>query len=130
MFVVRPVRMDDWHRLVEIATSASFGLTSLPKDPDLLRKRILESLNSFAKTADKPRGEIYLFVLEDTSTGSVVGTSCIVSKVGGFEPFYALQGREENSRIGSSPYSQRDPNSEPGCRAQRPQRNRRPFPGS
>ena len=91
MFVVRPVRMDDWHRLVEIATSASFGLTSLPKDPDLLRKRILESLNSFAKTADKPRGEIYLFVLEDTSTGSVVGTSCIVSKVGGFEPFYTYR---------------------------------------
>jgi arginine N-succinyltransferase len=91
MFVVRPVRMDDMDRLVELATSASYGLTSLPKDPELLRKRILESLNSFAKPADKPRGELYLFVLEDATTNLIVGTSCIVSKVGGFEPFYAYR---------------------------------------
>jgi arginine N-succinyltransferase len=38
--------------------------------------------------AEKPGGETYLFVLEDGRTGKVVGTSGIVSKVGGFEPFW------------------------------------------
>jgi arginine N-succinyltransferase len=37
---------------------------------------------------EAPGGESYLFVLEDLEAGQIVGTSGIVSKVGGFEPFY------------------------------------------
>jgi arginine N-succinyltransferase len=91
MVVVRPVRLEDLDRLVELAHVASFGLTSLPRDRDLLHKRILESLRSFSKETDKPSGELFLFVLEDLDACTVVGTSCIVSKVGGFEPFYAYR---------------------------------------
>ena len=91
MVIVRPVRLEDLDRLVELAHVASFGLTSLPRDRDLLHKRILESLRSFSKETDKPAGELFLFVLEDLDAGTVVGTSCIVSKVGGFEPFYAYR---------------------------------------
>ncbi len=36
-------------------------------------------------------GELYIFVMEDRQTGKVIGTSCILSKVGGFEPFYAYR---------------------------------------
>ncbi len=39
----------------------------------------------------RPRGETYLFVLEELRTGEVVGTSGVTSKVGGFEPFYAYK---------------------------------------
>lgn len=91
MVVVRPVRLEDLDQLTELATRAHFGLTSLPKDRELLRRRIVESAHSFAKTLEEPRGDIYLFVLEDLDLGLVVGTSCIVSKVGGFQPFYAYR---------------------------------------
>jgi arginine N-succinyltransferase len=91
MVIVRPVKLEDLDRLVELANQASFGLTSLPKDKDLLRRRIIESQHSFQKTAEKPGGELYFFVMEDLDTGLVVGTAIIVSKVGGFEPFYAYK---------------------------------------
>jgi arginine N-succinyltransferase len=91
MVVVRPVKSEDLDRLVELAHTAGFGLTSLPRDKNLLHKRIVESLRSFSKETDKPAGELFLFVLEDLDKGLIVGTSCIVSKVGGFEPFYAYK---------------------------------------
>ncbi|MGB6066236.1 MAG: arginine N-succinyltransferase [Desulfomonilaceae bacterium] len=91
MVVVRPVKLEDLDRLVELAHIASFGLTSLPRDRDLLHKRILQSLRSFSEERDKPSGELFLFVLEDVEARVVVGTSCVVSKVGGFEPFYAYK---------------------------------------
>lgn len=91
MIVIRPVRMEDLDRLTELANIAGYGLTSLPRDRELLRRRIRESLHSFEKMAERPRGEIYIFVMEDLNAGLVVGTSCIVSKVGGFEPFYAYR---------------------------------------
>jgi arginine N-succinyltransferase len=83
--------MEDLDSLTELANNAAYGLTSLPKDRELLRRRIRESLHSFEKRAERPGGEIYIFVMEDTESGQVVGTSCIVSKVGGFEPFYAYR---------------------------------------
>lgn len=91
MLLIRPIALDDLDQLVELAASAGYGLTTLPKDPDLLRNRILESQDGFARICQRPRGETYLFVLEDLRTGRVVGTSGMTSKVGGFEPFYAYK---------------------------------------
>jgi arginine N-succinyltransferase len=102
MLVFRPVNHDDLQQLTDLAGLAGFGLTTLPKDPELLRNRIAESVRSFERltlssksaansASERPGGEIYLFVLEDLHTGRLVGTSAIVSKVGGFEPFYAYK---------------------------------------
>ena len=92
MLVIRPVRSDDLDALVDLTELTSFGLTTLPKDRDLLRKRIKRSLHSFDRLDDtEPHGEGYLFVMEDTETRRVVGTTAVVSKVGGFEPFYAYR---------------------------------------
>jgi arginine N-succinyltransferase len=91
MNVIRPISMDDLEPLYDMATRAGHGLTSLPKDRELLAARIGESIESFARIGQKPRGETYLFVLEDLKTGRAVGTTGIVSKVGGFEPFYAYK---------------------------------------
>src|SRR6266571_4996548 len=63
MLVFRPITPEDLPQLAELAAAAS----------------------------ERPGGEIYLFVLEDLHTGKIVGTSAIVSKVGGFEPFYAYK---------------------------------------
>ncbi len=91
MQVIRPIADSDLDTLVELAGATTFGLTTLRMDRDQLAHRISDSLHAFETLAGQPRGESYLFVLEDTDSGSVIGTSAIVSKVGGFEPFYAYQ---------------------------------------
>lgn len=91
MVFVRPVTLSDLEPLAELAGLAGVGLTTLPKDRDLLTRRIQKSLQSFERIADRPGGESYLFVMQDADSGRVVGASGIVSKVGGFEPFYAFQ---------------------------------------
>jgi arginine N-succinyltransferase len=91
MVLVRPVRLDDLDSLIALASRGGFGLTSLPKTRDLLDRRIHESLNSFGKTGEESRRGLYVFVMEDSETGAVVGTSCIMSKAGATEPFYAYK---------------------------------------
>lgn len=90
MLIIRPVAPPDLDDLLELAGQASFGLTTLPRDADFLRQRITDSAEGFGRLGTgRPRGEALLLVLEDTSSKRVVGTAGVVSKVGGFEPFYA-----------------------------------------
>jgi arginine N-succinyltransferase len=93
MYVIRPITLDDLPALVELTRLTGFGLTTLPNDEKLLKRRIKESLRGFDKLADDdpPIGETYLFVMEHLPTQQVCGTCGIVSKVGGFEPFYAYR---------------------------------------
>jgi arginine N-succinyltransferase len=98
MVFIRPASPDDLGALLELAGDAGVGLTTLPKDRDLLRRRILKSCRSFENIPDRqggPGGESYLLIMQDAETGRVVGASGIVSKVGGFEPFYAFQIKTE-----------------------------------
>jgi arginine N-succinyltransferase len=92
MLVFRPARLADLSQLVELAALAGVGLTTLQRDAGLLEQRIAVSQRSFQGPIGKrPGGESFFFVLEDTTTSRVVGTSGVVSKVGGFEPFYAYR---------------------------------------
>src|SRR5205823_2395381 len=91
MVVIRPVAAADLDGLVELASLAGVGLTTLPKDRELLTKRIRKSLDSFQTQADHPAGEAYLFVMEDLAAQRIVGACGIVSKVGGFQPFYSYK---------------------------------------
>jgi arginine N-succinyltransferase len=91
MIAIRPVAPPDLDQLVELAGLAGAGLTTLPKDRDLLKKRIDKSIKSFASETDRPGGEQYLFVMEDTTRNRVVGACGITSKVGGFQPFYGYR---------------------------------------
>jgi arginine N-succinyltransferase len=91
MVIVRPVVESDLDDLVELAGMTRYGLTSLPKDRDLLEQRIQESCRNFRFEARRPHGELYIFVMEDLSSSKVVGTALINSKVGGFDPFYAFK---------------------------------------
>ncbi|MCE9591005.1 MAG: arginine N-succinyltransferase [Planctomycetes bacterium] len=100
MLVIRPITLSDLDALLELAGLTGFGLTTLPHDRDLLRKRIKESERAFERMDEEtPHGEAYLFVMEDLHSGRVVGTCGVASKVGGFEPFYAY--RIETSTIES-----------------------------
>lgn len=92
MKVFRPIRIEDLDPLMELVGARNSSLTTLQGEPDFLRKRIRDSVEAFMKLpSGKPSGESYQFVLEDVETGSLIGTSAIVSKVGGFEPFYAYR---------------------------------------
>jgi arginine N-succinyltransferase len=85
------VEARDLKALLRLSASAGPGLTTLPHDEALLKNRIGDSRRGFARMAEKPGGETYLFALEELRTRRVVGTSGVVSKVGGFEPFYAYR---------------------------------------
>jgi arginine N-succinyltransferase len=93
MYIIRPITLDDLPALVELTRLTGFGLTTLPNDEKLLKRRIKESLRGFEKLSDDdpPIGETYLFVMEHLPTREICGTCGIVSKVGGFEPFYAYR---------------------------------------
>ena len=95
MLVLRPIRENDLPGLVALARATGGGLTTLPPDEIFLADRIDESLRAFRPRVRKPGGEYYLFVLEDTAAGEIVGTSGLASRVGGFEPFYSYEIRTE-----------------------------------
>lgn len=88
MMRVRPARMDDLDRLVDLASSASKGLTTLPANRDVLEARIVESIDAFGAYANGPGGESYFMVLEDTRNGKVAGTCAIYAGVGLSKAFY------------------------------------------
>ena len=91
MVLIRPVSLADLDQLIGLAEQAGVGLTTLPRDRDLLRRRILKSQRSIENIPERPGGESYLFVMQDADSAAIVGASGVVSKVGGFEPFYAYR---------------------------------------
>lgn len=89
MFIIRPIKENDLDGLIEMLSHSGYGLTTLPKDRDVLLKRIRKSKKSFTNTEiTKAGGEDYLFVMEELATHKIVGISGIISKIGGFEPYY------------------------------------------
>lgn len=95
MLVLRPVRESDLSRLVALAGATGGGLTTLPPNEAFLEERIDGSLRAFHPRVRRPGGEFYLFALEDTDAGEVIGVSGIASRVGGFEPWYSYDIRTE-----------------------------------
>ncbi|QQE13113.1 arginine N-succinyltransferase [Planctomycetota bacterium] len=92
MVIIRPIEISDYQEFVQLVSKAEFGMTSLTNDPEYLEKRVNDSIRAFERIDYKPTpGEAFMFVMEDLSTGRIVGTSGIVPKVGGFEPFYAFR---------------------------------------
>lgn len=99
MFVIRPIKESDLDGLMDLLEGSGHGLTSLPKDRKIIENKITISERSFAHRGDRPNGESYLFVMEELFTGKIVGVSGIISKIGGFEPyyFYRLESETMNS---------------------------------
>ncbi len=66
-------------------------MTNLPPDRATLEARITESVASVTADVSEPGAETYLFVLEDTATGEVVGTSGIYARIGFGKLFYSYK---------------------------------------
>ncbi len=91
MTIIRPVQKTDLEKLYMLAKQAGHGLTTLPADRDRLEDRINASIAAFSKEKDVPEDEYYLFVLEDSETGEVIGTSALDAAVGMKQPFYTYK---------------------------------------
>jgi arginine N-succinyltransferase len=91
MLFVRPARLSDLDALERMARAAHPVLHSLPRDRRALETRVALSEDSFRAEVDFPGEEFYLFVLEDSETGALFGTSSIVASAGYSEPFYAFR---------------------------------------
>ncbi len=88
MIIIRPIQASDYDSLHRIAIESGHGFTSLPVNEELLQKRIARAEASFNKEVTQPGDEGYLFVMEDTETNTVVGTSGIEAAVGLDDAFY------------------------------------------
>ncbi len=91
MMLVRPVAMSDHAELLEIAKQAGIGMTSLPADSAVLEAKIKWAVASFAGDEKVSGDERFLFVLEDTETKKIVGTTGVVAHVGMKSPFYSYK---------------------------------------
>lgn len=90
MMVIRPIQQTDLDSLYQLADKTGVGFTSLIADMDILQAKIDRATESFAtEKVDKPQNEDYLMVLEDTTTGEIVGTTGLLATVGLDEPFYS-----------------------------------------
>ncbi len=96
MFIIRPICENDLAGLMSLLETSGHGLTSLPKDEKIILNKIIYSQRSFEHRGDRPNGESYLFVMEELFTGKIVGVSGIISKIGGFEPYYFYRLKEED----------------------------------
>ena len=88
MFIIRPVQLKDLDGLESCALTAARGIFNLPKNRELLEQKIRASLQSFSKQVQKPVDELYTFVLEETESRKICGTSGIFSRIGVNEAVY------------------------------------------
>jgi arginine N-succinyltransferase len=91
MMRLRQATMNDLNGIHRLAIDAGIGITTLPKDKSVLETRLKLSCNSFKKQVTEPQDEYYLFVLEDTTTGTIAGTSAIEANLGHALPFYSYK---------------------------------------
>jgi len=83
-----PADLDAFER---IAAASAIGITTLPADRALLADKLARSAQAFSSPDDASGEEIYLFVLEDTRSGQVVGTSGIAASAGFADRFYSYR---------------------------------------
>ena len=88
MKIIRPIQQADFASLQDIAVESGIGFTSLPVNDELLQQKITNSERAFGEKVEKPGDQSYLFVMQDTETGDVVGTSGIEAALGINEPNY------------------------------------------
>ncbi|WP_369426573.1 arginine N-succinyltransferase [Glacieibacterium megasporae] len=88
---IRPARADDLDALLELAHLTGGGFTNLPPDRDALAARLVKSEASFTASLTGPVDEMYLLILEQTSTRRIGGTAAVFSRVGSEWPFYSYK---------------------------------------
>jgi arginine N-succinyltransferase len=91
MFVVRPVELADIGALETLAALPMPGVHTLPRTRDKVAASVERSIASFAAHVDIPSEESYMFVLEDSRSGEIVGTSAIHASAGSNGTYFAFR---------------------------------------
>ena len=91
MMMVRPAYRQDIDPVTALAERSDSGLTNLPGDRSLIAERVERSLTSFDQRGETAEDASYLLVMEDRTSGRLLGTAGIVRRVGIGEPFYAYR---------------------------------------
>lgn len=85
---MRPAELSDFDALRAMAVESGPGFTSLPVDEEILRKRLLKSVDSFGGRLDQPEYGKYLMMLENVETGEIGGCSAVKAGIGVSSPFF------------------------------------------
>jgi len=89
MWLVRPATPADLEPILEIAGTQGARVSStLPKQKEVLASKIRHSLGSFAGKTNPDEPPRFLFVLENTETGEILGIAGIDARAGNGQPFY------------------------------------------
>jgi arginine N-succinyltransferase len=88
-FRVRPAHGEDFAAIYEMAKLTGGGFTNLPPDRATLVAKLARSEQSFGRDTDEQEGDMYMFVLEDPTSGLVRGTCQVFGQVGVIQPFYS-----------------------------------------
>jgi arginine N-succinyltransferase len=91
MIILRPAQLSDLGQIERLAQASGPMVCTLPAQRSLLLKKIERSIASFAHDVWLPGEESYFFVLEEITTGQILGTAAINALAGFEEPFYALR---------------------------------------
>ena len=86
---VRAATGDDYRAIYQMAKLTGGGFTNLPPDRATLVGKLDKSEKSFAREEDSQSGDLYVFVLENPSTGEIRGTCQVFGQVGITQPFYS-----------------------------------------
>ncbi|MDR3427001.1 arginine N-succinyltransferase [Silvimonas sp.] len=97
---IRFLRHSDFHALLDLANKAGVGVTTLQPNAERLQARITSSVAAVSR--ERELGDAsYFFVLEDDTTGQLVGTSGIEAAVGMNDTWY-------NYRVGLAVHTSRE----------------------
>lgn len=106
MIVIRPITLNDTDAFIELAFEAGIGMTSMPKNPEILAKHVKAADDAFHTDVRTPGNEIYLFVLEDLETGIIGGTCGILARTGQRTPLYFYKIEKEEHLTKGAPQTQ------------------------
>ncbi|MCV6611516.1 MAG: arginine N-succinyltransferase [Amphritea sp.] len=91
MLLLRPLNFADLPGLERLAVVSGGSMTTLPANRDHLSELITATSQSLRKNVERPGGESYHFVLEDTESHEIIGVSGIDAAVGISAPFYSYR---------------------------------------
>jgi len=80
MYVIRQARPDDASILLKLARMVHF--INLPADPEIIGDKIRRSQLSFEGSMPELTRAVYMFAIEDDTTGNLLGTSQIIPQIG------------------------------------------------
>lgn len=87
MTLIRPIAEGDLDALISMAHESGVGFTSLPDNPELMAKKLARAVASFR--GDLPPEQChYLFVMQESVDGPVVGLCGIEARIGQDDVWY------------------------------------------